>query len=90
MRCRSTQYADIGQLLHQTPELVNAHIANQKGCSQSLLVTFVCCAGKAAWKEMVSLFKFASGRADDLFGCLLARFSAVSSVADANPELVRI
>ena len=39
---------------------------------------------------MVSSFKFASGRAGDLFGCLLASFSAVSSVAGANPELVRI
>ena len=41
-------------------------------------------------RDMFSLFKIASGRADDLFGCLLVNFSAVSSVAGANPELVRI
>ena len=41
-------------------------------------------------RDMVSSFNFASGRADDLFGCLLAIFFAVSSVAGANPKLVRI
>ena len=41
-------------------------------------------------RDMVSSFKFTLGRADDLFGCLLATFSAVFSVAGANPKLVRI